>query len=107
MICYKKFFIAILIFLFVFCFISFVFATNQQLVDPIGSFVTSQGGNSEQRDNVYYTLLEYQANVQRRFISKCYANINNSSYRPVLVRLYDQFQVFFFQAEDGIRDKAT
>lgn len=92
MICYKKFFIVILIFLFVFCFTSSVFATNPQPVDPTDSFTTSQGGYSEQRDNVYYTLLEYQANVQRRFISKCYANINNSSYRSVLVRLYDQFQ---------------
>ena len=92
MICYKKFFIAILIFLFVFCFTSSVFAANPQPVDPTGSYTTSQGGYSEQRDNVYYTLLEYQANVQRRFISKCYANIDNSSYRPVLVRLYDQFK---------------
>lgn len=88
----KKFFIAILIFLFVFCFTSSVFATNPQPVDPTGSFTTSQGGYSEQRDNVYDTLLEYQANVQRRFISKCYANIDNSSYKTVLVRLYDQFK---------------
>lgn len=94
MTCCRKFFIAILIFLFVFCFTSSVFATNPQPVDPTGSFTTSQGGYSEQLDNVYYTLLEYQANVQRRFISKCYANINNSSYRPVLARLYDQFQGF-------------
>ena len=55
----KKFFIAILIFLFVFCFTSSVFAANPQPVDPTGSFTTSQGGYSEQRDNVYYTLLEY------------------------------------------------
>lgn len=88
----NKFFIAILIFLFVFCFTSSVFAANPQPVDPTGSYTNSQGGYSEQRDNVYYTLLEYQANVQRRFISKCYANIDNSAYRSVLVRLYDQFK---------------
>lgn len=90
MICYNRILFFLLIFVFLFC--TFSFAGNPQPVDPTGSFTTSQGGYSEQRDNVYYTLLEYQANVQRRFISKCYANINNSSYRPVLVRLYDQFK---------------
>lgn len=90
MTCFKKFFISILIFLFIFCFTSFVFSTNPQPVDPTGSFITTQGGYSEQRDNVYYTLLEYQANVQRRFITKCYANINNSSYRTMLNALYHQ-----------------
>ena len=90
MICYKKFFIAILIFWFVFCFTSCVFATNPQPVDPTGSFTTSQGGYSEQRDNVYYTLLEYQANVQRRFITKCYSHINDSSYKNMLNTLYNQ-----------------
>lgn len=90
MICYKKFFIAILIFLFVFCFTSSVFAANPQPVDPTGSFTTSQGGYSEQRDNVYYTLLEYQANVQRRFITKCYSHINDSSYKNMLNTLYNQ-----------------
>lgn len=90
MICYKKFFIAILIFLFVFCFTSSVFAANPQPVDPTGSFITSEGGYSEQRDNVYYTLLEYQANVQRRFITKCYSHIGDVDYKNMLNTLYNQ-----------------
>lgn len=92
MIYFKKFLIVILIFLFVFSFSSISFAV--QPVDPTGDFVTSEGGYSEQRDNVYYTLLEYQANVQRRFITKCYANIDNTSYRNMLIALYNQFQGF-------------
>lgn len=88
MICCKKF--LFLLFIFISLFSTFSFATNPQPVDPTGSFTTTQGGYSEQRDNVYYTLLEYQANVQRRFITKCYANINNSSYRTMLNALYQQ-----------------
>lgn len=90
MTCCKR--ILFLLFIFIFLFFTFSFATNPQPVDPTGSFVTSEGGYSEQRDNVYYTLLEYQANVQRRFISKCYANINNSSYRTMLNALYQQME---------------
>lgn len=88
MTCCKK--ILFLLFIFIFLFFTFSFATNPQPVDPTGSFVTPQGGYSEQRDNVYYTLLEYQANVQRRFIAKCYSNINNSAYRTMLNTLYHQ-----------------
>lgn len=88
MICCKKF--LFLLFIFISLFSTFSFAANPQPVDPTGSFTTTQGGYSEQRDNVYYTLLEYQANVQRRFIAKCYANINNSSYRTMLNALYRQ-----------------
>lgn len=88
MTCCKR--ILFLLFIFIFLFFTFSFAANPQPVDPTGSFVTSEGGYSEQRDNVYYTLLEYQANVQRRFITKCYSNINNSSYRTMLNALYQQ-----------------
>ena len=88
MICCKK--ILFLFFIFIFLFSTFTFSTNPQPVDPTGSFTTTQGGYSEQRDNVYYTLLEYQANVQRRFITKCYSNIDNSSYRTMLNALYHQ-----------------
>lgn len=88
MTCCKK--ILFLLFIFISLFSTFSFATDPQPVDPTGSFITTQGGYSEQRDNVYYTLLEYQANVQRRFITKCYANINNSSYRTMLNALYHQ-----------------
>lgn len=90
MICCKKF--LFLLFIFIFLFSTFSFATDPQPVDPTGSFSNTQGGYSEQRDNVYYTLLEYQANVQRRFITKCYANINNSSYRTMLNALYNQME---------------
>lgn len=90
MTCCKK--ILFLLFIFIFLFFTFSFATNPQPVDPTGSFTTTEGGYSEQRDNVYYTLLEYQANVQRRFITKCYANINNSSYRTMLNALYNQME---------------
>lgn len=93
MTCCKKILFLLLIFIFLFC--TFSFATNPQPVDPTGSFVTSEGGYSEQRDNVYYTLLEYQANVQRRFITKCYSNINNSSYRTMLNALYQQMNRFW------------
>lgn len=88
MTCCKR--ILFLLFIFIFLFFTFSFATNPQPVDPTDSFVTSEGGYSEQRDNVYYTLLQYQSNVQRRFITKCYANINNSSYRTMLNVLYKQ-----------------
>lgn len=87
---YKRIFVLLFIFVFLFC--TFTFATNPQPVDPTGSFVTSQGGYSEQRDNVYYTLLEYQANVQRRFIAKCYSNINNPAYRTIVNALYNQME---------------
>ena len=85
---YKRIFVLLFIFVFLFC--TFTFSANPQPVDPTGSFVTSEGGYSEQRDNVYYTLLEYQANVQRRFIAKCYSNINNPAYRTILNTLYHQ-----------------
>lgn len=92
MTCCKK--ILFLLFIFISLFLTFSFATNPQPVDPTDSFVTTGGGYSEQRDNVYYTLLEYQANVQRRFITKCYANVGDSSYRTMLNALYQQMNGF-------------
>lgn len=91
MICYKKFLIAILIFLFVFCFTSSVFGAVTT-VDPTEQYVTSEGGYGQQNDNGFLSLQQYQLNIQNRFIAKLHTHIGENNYKSLVRRLYDQIR---------------